>query len=80
MQIAKYKEIENTKIGQLDLGPPTCRADMLAITPFRHYSSVCFCLHIVATGCPFERRPRKTVSCYAGDSVNMQDKTTESCA
>ena len=27
---------------------------------------VYFCLFIVATGCPSERRPQKTVSCYGG--------------
>ena len=26
----------------------------------------CFRLFIVATGCPSERRPQKTVSCYGG--------------
>ena len=25
-----------------------------------------FCLFIVATGCPSDRRPQKTVSCYGG--------------
>ena len=25
-----------------------------------------FCLFIIATGCPSEQRPKKTVSCYGG--------------
>ena len=35
-----------------------------------------FRLFIVATGCPSERRPEKTVSFY-GDSARIQDETTE---
>ena len=29
-----------------------------------NYAVIYFCLFIVATGCPSERRPQKTVSCY----------------
>ena len=36
-------------------------------------------LFIVATGCPSERRPQKTVSCY-GDSARIKDETTENSA
>ena len=38
-----------------------------------------FRLFIVATGCPSEWRPQKTVSCL-GDSARIQDETTESSA
>ena len=46
---------------------------------FQHYFSWLvgyFHLFIVATGCPSERCPQKTVSCY-GDSARIQDETTE---
>ena len=38
-----------------------------------------FRLFIVASGCPSERRPKKTGSCY-GDSAKIQDEPTESYA
>ena len=47
------------------------RIDWLIIFVFR--------LFIVATGCPSERRPQKTVSCYGG-SARIQEETTENSA
>ena len=44
--------------------------------------NILFCyfhLFIVATCCPSERRPQKTVSCYR-DSARIKDKTTENSA
>ena len=32
----------------------------------RSYLDGYFCLNMVATGCPSQRRPQKTVSCYGG--------------
>ena len=39
-----------------------------------------FHLSIVATGCPSERRPQKTVKVITGGSAVIQDETTESFA
>ena len=39
-----------------------------------------FRLFIVATGCPSERRPQKTLSCYGVYIARIQDETTENSA
>ena len=47
--------------------------------PVERYRAIMALLFIIATGCPSEQRPQKTVV-ITGDSARIQEETTENSA